>query len=113
MCVCEVLGSCLTAAAFAFPFPEMMFRRFFFGVDMLSNQQDRALISTYQKLGLYAQNNLTVLGPKKAAWNYKVTKEHSQEVGEVNKEQLFDAVTFYQAANHLFNSGKLKEIARK
>ncbi len=85
----------------------------FFGKDVLNNQPDRALISTYQKLGLYAQNNLTVLGPKKAAWNYKVTKEHSQEVGEVNKEQLFDAVTFYQAANHLFNSGKLKEIARK
>ena len=85
----------------------------FFGKDILNSQANRAFISTYQKLGLYTKNNLTVLGPKKAAWNYKLTKDKVQEANEVNAGQLFDTVTFYQAANHLLKNGNMKQIAKK
>ncbi|WP_323732540.1 LTA synthase family protein [Candidatus Bandiella euplotis] len=84
----------------------------FFGKDILKFKANRAFISTYQKLGLYSGNTLTVLGPKKFVWSYNIDQANNQKENKVNKTQLFDTVTFYQAASHLLNNGWLKDISK-
>ncbi len=81
----------------------------FFGKDIINSTANRAFVSTYQKVGYFSNNQLTILGPKESYWSYKVDQNFIQKPNTVDQNHLFDAVTFYQSASYLLNNNYLKE----
>ncbi len=79
----------------------------FYGDDILStNFKPRALIGTYQKLGFYRDNRLTILLPNKTSKTYKVEKlnlnsNKYKEIDTVQKD-LLDTITYYQSASYFY-----------
>lgn len=80
----------------------------FFGRDLLRAGGDhgRALIGTYQSIGLLlADNRLTVLEPGKLAEAYLFdATDSTQTRTEVLPEQLADTITYYQRASDLYST---------
>jgi len=74
----------------------------FFGKDILLEDPNRALIGTYQKIGLLKENKLTVQLPTKRTEAYRVNNM-KQEASEIDKVELYDAITYYQTASYLFH----------
>jgi phosphoglycerol transferase MdoB-like AlkP superfamily enzyme len=73
----------------------------FYGKDILAMkpEEGRALFGTYQSLGLYRHNKLTVLKPLNVAEAYDydpLTK--IQRRGEIDASDYLDAVAYYQSA---------------
>lgn len=77
----------------------------FFGKDILRDTPNRALLGTYQKIGLLHNNNLTVQIPTKRAEGYKIENDEQIKV-PVNTQELKDAITYYQTASYLFHNKK-------
>lgn len=85
----------------------------FMGYDMLrlsSTQKTRAFIGTYQNLGYFADDVLTILEPKEG-----VLQEHANtqfiEQTPLEKPQnalITKAIAYYQYASYLFSSGLLR-----
>ena len=92
----------------------------FFGRDVLapesSAQPGRALIGTYQKLGLLVDKpggaNLAVLAPLRemGTFRYDASTQATQPV-ERDAGLIADAIAYYEAASHLFTHGKQVEYA--
>jgi len=78
----------------------------FYGQNILSNTfKQRALIGTYQKLGLYKNNKLIILSPTKKIVSYKVVKQNIfntkyKEIS-VDKSLKNEIITYYQGASFL------------
>lgn len=78
----------------------------FYGQDILSSDfKERALMGTYQKLGLYKNNILTVLSPGKKIQSYEVleqdvyhTKYKDIAINPIIKEMI---ISYYQGASIL------------
>lgn len=93
----------------------------FFGQDVLSsknNLEERAFISTYDKVGYYKNSKLYLLFPKKISKVYDVELKRSGENGSEEKlttkydpKILDEAIFYYQSADYLFNNGLLKNAA--
>ena len=81
----------------------------FFGKDIINSTANRAFVSTYQKVGYFSNNQLTILGPKESYWSYGVDQNFIQKPNTVDQNHLFDAVTFYQSVSYLLNNNYLKE----
>ncbi len=78
----------------------------FYGKDILNPSfEQRALIGTYQKLGLYKNNTLTLLSPGKQIKSYKVLKQDiystKYEETPTSKNIEDDIVSYYQGASEL------------
>jgi phosphoglycerol transferase MdoB-like AlkP superfamily enzyme len=78
----------------------------FYGQDILSPSfEERALVGTYQKLGLYKDNVLSILSPGKKIQDYEVTKLtiFDTQYKEVPAQQsrIDDTVAYYQGASTL------------
>ncbi|MCF6310157.1 MAG: LTA synthase family protein [Sulfurimonas sp.] len=78
----------------------------FYGKDILNPSfKERALVGTYQKLGLYKNDSLTVLSPGKKIQSYKVIKQNifSTEYKEIStdKETKDETISYYQGASTL------------
>ncbi|WP_233256526.1 LTA synthase family protein [Opitutus sp. ER46] len=77
----------------------------FFGVDVLApdHPEGRALMGTYQKLGLYRGDKLAVIEPvrRSASYSYDRTT-HAQLPIDPDPELMADAVAYYQTASWLF-----------
>jgi len=78
----------------------------FYGKDILSpNFEQRALLGTYQKLGLYKDNKLTVLSPGKKIHSYEVLEQNIFNTKykdiEVDKKLQDEVITYYQGASFL------------
>lgn len=78
----------------------------FYGKDILDESfKERALIGTYQKLGLYKDGVLTVLSPGKKVQSYKVLKTDvfntEYEDISTNGHVKQDAISYYQGASSL------------
>jgi len=80
----------------------------FYGTDILHHPANRALISTYQKLGHYTPGTLIVLGPKQEATQYDIT-EGQQTPTHADDHKMIEAISPYQSAYYLFHKGKMKE----
>lgn len=83
----------------------------FFGEDVLSKKfNERALIGTYIKLGLLQQSKVMVLSDRKAQslyyWN---GNDNSLNPIPMDKVFLAKTISYYQAADYLFNNNLLKE----
>jgi len=80
----------------------------FFGRDALGEiaaKKPRALIANYQSLGLFENNILTVLEPKKV--RYQIIDPLNQEkVSEITDPQLLiQTIAMYQSADYVFRHG--------
>ncbi|RZT95751.1 phosphoglycerol transferase MdoB-like AlkP superfamily enzyme [Ancylomarina subtilis] len=89
----------------------MDYKSKFFGKDILLDQPDRALLGTYQKIGLLQHNQLTVQVPTKRTEAFQVDNLE-QHVTQLNQEELRDAITYYQTASYLFHN-KLYNFTEK
>lgn len=75
----------------------------FFGKDIRRENPNRALFGTYQKIGLYKENCLTVQMPTKLVEAYTIS-ENGQIISSFNQQDLDESVAYYQAASYLFKN---------
>ena len=78
----------------------------FYGKDILNSSfKQRALIGTYQKLGLYKENKLTILSPTRKIASYEVVKQNifgtTYKEIEIDKKLKDEIITYYQGASFL------------
>jgi phosphoglycerol transferase MdoB-like AlkP superfamily enzyme len=81
----------------------------FFGRDVLTDPPNRALIGTYQLLGLYANDHLTVLAPGRKVRAYNVSPEKRQHLISPDQEEVLDAISIYQTAGYHFSRKRYKD----
>jgi len=86
----------------------------FIGKDVLTTDawDERAFISTYQKLGFIHNDKLLVLGPKKEAGYFSfVRKDGATTVLPPQDELLMDGLAYVQGANYIYKNrlNRLKE----
>ncbi len=72
----------------------------FYGKDVLNFPAERALLGTYQKLGLLSKDILTVLEPGKKAFAYKIMPDQKQISVELSEELLLETISYYQTASY-------------
>lgn len=77
----------------------------FFGKDVLLENPKRALIGTYQKIGFLTNEFLTVQIPSMRTESYKIVGD-KQEKTPLNKQELKNAISYYQTASYLFHHKK-------
>lgn len=77
----------------------------FFGKDILLAPSNRALLGTYQKIGLLRNNKLTVQLPTRRTESFSVS-DKSQTPNKLDQQELNDAITYYQTASYLFHHKK-------
>jgi len=80
----------------------------FFGRDALGEtaaKKPRALIANYQSLGLFENNVLTVLEPRKVQYQI-IDPLNLEKIGEIAQPQLLkQTITLYQSADYVFRNG--------
>lgn len=85
------------------------YRSRFFGRDVLrpsaSPPPGRALISTYQRLGLLRGDRLEVLDVKKETQSFTLGADGEPVGSAPDPDLLFDAQTYYHAASHVLKHG--------
>ena len=74
----------------------------FFGKDILFEQPNRALLGTYQKIGLLRNDQLTVQLPTMRTEAYQIKDQVPIET-RLNEKELRDAITYYQTASYLYH----------
>lgn len=79
----------------------------FFGNNILDkNFKERALIGTYQKLGLLRDDKLTILSPDESVKELKITEQTlystKYENIDVDVKDELDVITYFQAASYLY-----------
>ncbi len=79
----------------------------FLGVDLLSNNPNRAFISTYQLLGYLKDDILVVLAPNSGPISYRIEGKE-QKLIEAPENIINEAISYYQATYELFSKGKMK-----
>ncbi len=91
-----------------------------FGHDLLAPNADtlpqRAFISNYQKIGLLQKDSLAILKPKSPTSFYDcdlATGDLTPAKAEDKANLLEEAISYYQSASWLFQSGNLKDPAKK
>ena len=97
--VCDSLCSQMDLAPTLLGLMNVTYDSLFFGQDVLSRPPQRALLGTYQLLGLLRNDRLTVLMPGKKAEAFKITSEGRQHRVEPDREELLDTISYYQAAS--------------
>ncbi|MRT91722.1 LTA synthase family protein [Ancylomarina sp. 16SWW S1-10-2] len=80
----------------------MDYKSKFFGKDILLDKPNRALLGTYQKIGLLRNNQLTVQLPTKRTEAFQVI-DLDQNTKKLDQHELKDAITYYQTASYLFH----------
>jgi phosphoglycerol transferase MdoB-like AlkP superfamily enzyme len=73
----------------------------FFGTDALRPGSKRALLGTYEKVGLYACGRLTLLLPRRESEIYRVNPDGLQTLAPKESDLIPDAVGYYQSASYL------------
>jgi phosphoglycerol transferase MdoB-like AlkP superfamily enzyme len=86
----------------------------FFGADVLkmdSDQPGRALIATYQKLGLLRANSLGILGAPQTFASYSYNAQDDSLLPQAPDTRLEDdAIAYYQTASELYRTGRYKAL---
>ena len=87
------------------------YRSRFFGRDLLepSGGEPRALLATYQRLGLLQNGLLTILSPGKEVEAFRVNLARgSQKAAPPEAQSLSDTIAYYQAASFAWREGLLR-----
>lgn len=84
----------------------------FMGHDVLrmKNYVPRAFVGTYQELGYYENDVLTILEPKGVLFQQKVVPDYGAQITQktLNTRLADKAVAYYQYASYLFTNGLLR-----
>lgn len=107
---CRAIGSQIDIVPTVLELLNISYRSRFFGQDLLSYPPGRALMGTYQKLGLYNGDKLTLLEPEKRALTFKVGPNGFQEQTRLDAALLMDTIAYYQGASDLLKRGMLSAI---
>ncbi len=95
----------------------------FFGQDVLkSDYKSRALIATYQNLGLIKDNVLTIISPKQQSKQYQLTNQLNSKVGSdfqifyneksldnVRPDLIKETISYYQTASDMLKKKKYQK----
>jgi phosphoglycerol transferase MdoB-like AlkP superfamily enzyme len=73
----------------------------FFGMDALRPGPERALLGTYEKVGLYSRGRLALLLPRRASEVYRVDPDGRQTLAPKASDLVPDAIGYYQSASYL------------
>lgn len=84
------------------------YRSTFLGVDLNRHHPGRALVSTYESLGLYRADRLTVLRPRGRPEGWSVADSWLPEPRDVDPEDLEDTIAYYQGAAAARAAGELQ-----
>jgi phosphoglycerol transferase MdoB-like AlkP superfamily enzyme len=78
----------------------------FLGQDVLKGEgEERAFISTYQKLGFIKGDQLLVLGPKKEASFYRFDRKNGRTTESKPDDQLLlDGLGYFQGGNYIYEN---------
>ncbi|HNI64079.1 MAG TPA: LTA synthase family protein, partial [Agitococcus sp.] len=85
----------------------------FIGRDILRTPQNqqRALIATYQRLGLYKNDDLVILSPQKHVEIHRQPLATDQVLrAEANPELVQEAISYYQGTDYMLKHGLLKAV---
>jgi phosphoglycerol transferase MdoB-like AlkP superfamily enzyme len=83
----------------------MHHRSHFFGKDIrgMSPSQERAFLSTYERLGYLTKEKLGILDPKRKIESYSVRWDTGDLVPEPPRgEEVEDMIAYYQGANYIY-----------
>lgn len=86
----------------------MSYRTKFFGKDILkmNASQERAFISTYQKLGFIKDDTLLVMGPQKYIVCYAFDrKDGTTRIAKPRESLVSDALSYYQGGSYVYKNG--------
>jgi hypothetical protein len=73
----------------------------FFGMDILRAGPERALLGTYEKVGLYSRGQLVLLLPRRESQAYRVDPDGRQTPDPKPSDLIPDAIGYYQSASYL------------
>jgi hypothetical protein len=79
----------------------------FFGKDMLKMDagDERAFITTYQKLGFIKDNKLVILGPKKDVNIFRFDRSDGRiEMIQPDHDYINNAISYYQGTQHIYDN---------
>ena len=99
----------------------------FYGQDVLKNDyKPRALIATYQDLGLIKENIITIISPVRKAKQFKLTQQIDSKLGEdfsifydqkplekVRLDLINETISYYQTASYLLKNKKYETTSVK
>lgn len=72
--------------------------------------QERAFLSTYERLGYLTREMLEILDPKRRIESYRVRWDTNDLVPEPpREEEVEDMIAYYQGANYLYKHGLGRE----
>lgn len=83
----------------------------FFGKDLLRSNPQRALVATYEKLGLLTDSRLTVLDVKRECEAYAVHRDFAQTPSKPDPSLCSQALEYYQTASYLLKHHLLRECS--
>ncbi len=84
----------------------------FFGENLLQKSPRRALVSNFQFVGLYKDNELVILGPKRKIERYQVENLNAVKTLAPEGDVLEDAIAYYQGASLMYRNKSLTEEQR-
>lgn len=73
----------------------------FFGRDVLAEPADRALLGTYQQVGLLTRDTLTLLAPNRKVSAWRIDEAGLQAPAATQAGLVEDAIAYYQGASYL------------
>jgi phosphoglycerol transferase MdoB-like AlkP superfamily enzyme len=73
----------------------------FFGMDILRPGPERALVGTYEKVGLYSRGQLALLLLRRETEVYRVDPDGRQKLERTESDLVKDAIGYYQSASYL------------
>ena len=79
----------------------------FFGKDILkmTQEEERAFISNYQKLGYIKNDRLSILSPQQKITHYKINAQTGEmKVEATDPEIENEAIIYYQSANYVYKN---------
>lgn len=85
----------------------------FIGRDILRTpkEEQRALIATYQRLGLYKNEDLVILSPQKHVEIHRQPLATDQVLrAEANPALVQEAISYYQGTDYMLKNGLLKAV---
>ena len=99
----------------------------FYGQDVLkSDYKPRALIATYQDLGLIKDNIITIISPVRKAKQFQLTQQIDSKLGEdfsifydqkplekVRLDLINETISYYQTASYLLKNKKYETTSVK
>lgn len=83
----------------------------FFGRDVLNSppESDRAFVANYQTLGYLTRDRMALLHPRRKTEVFRVDADKSILAPVRDEAVLREAISFYQAASHVFRSGLYRD----